>query len=128
MSTKAKVLSILGIVVLIGGFLTLKLVFNEDKQNQWSRSFTNAFGLNEGCLEIRDNGKVSVRFFKVEKLSTAKGTSDGGVRPYRFGRGIIDRNLDNVLSPSEESEGLKYFELSTFEKYLYYDASVKSVK
>ena len=121
---KMKIFSIVGVVLIIitvGGF---KLFFSEEAQNKISRSITSTFGTKEGCLEVTIGGKP-FRFMHVEKLSTAYGTDDHKPRPYRYGYGIIDRNLDGKVSPEELKQGKKYFEVPDFAQYIYYDASIK---
>jgi hypothetical protein len=113
------------LIITILGAVIFKLTFTEERQNKISRSITSAFGTKEGCVELRSGGKLTFRFFHVEKLSTAYGTDDDKPRNYRYGYGIRDLNLDNVLSESEKLEGKKYFEVPDFSDHVYYDASLK---
>ena len=59
------------------------------------------------------------RFIKIDKLTTAKGTDDGGVRPYRFGYGYIDSNFNYKVDKGEKKV---YFEISNYStQYVFYE-------
>jgi len=109
-------------VIIIGGLL-LRFFFTEEAQNKLNRGFTSLIGTKSGCMEFVSAGKTMQRFFNVEKLSTAMGTDDNNVRSYRYGYGYRDANLDDILSKSEKASGKKYFEISDFSQYIYYDKS-----
>ena len=50
-------------------------------------------------LEIYAGDKVARRFLKVDKISTALGTSDNAPRHYRYGYGVLDANLNMQVDP-----------------------------
>lgn len=82
----------------------------QESQNRIGRSLQNWTGTN-GVLEIYAGDKVVRRFLKIDKLSTATGTQDGNARPYRFGYGVMDENLNSIADPGEKKV---YFEISDF--------------
>ncbi len=89
----------------------------QETQNRISRSIQNWTGTN-GVLEIVSGGKVVKRFLEIDKLSTAVGTDDKATRPYRFGYGVLDENLNGVR---DEGERQVYFEVSDFgTPYIFY--------
>ena len=89
----------------------------QETQNRISRRLQNWTGTN-GVLEIFDGGKVIRRFMEIDKLSTAYGTGDGSSRPYRFGYGILDENLNGK---KDEGERKVYFEISDYSTpYVFY--------
>ena len=60
------------------------------------------------------------RFIHIDKLSTAHGTERNVDRPYRFGYGILDRNLNGI---KDEGEREVYFEFSDYStSYVFYDS------
>ena len=82
----------------------------QETQNKIGRSLNNWTGVN-GVLEVYAGDKVVKRFIKVDKMSTAMGTSDRIERPYRFGYGILDANLNGVVDAGEKKV---YFEVSDY--------------
>jgi len=92
----------------------------QETQNQISRSIQNWTGTN-GVLDIFSEGKVMYRFIQIDKLSTAQASSnDRSPRPYRFGYGIMDLNLDYKR---DESEKKVYFEISDYgTNYVFYES------
>ena len=52
-----------------------------------------------------------LRVLEIDKMSTATGTDEGGFRPYRFGYGVLDANLNSVVDPGEKKV---YFEISDY--------------
>jgi hypothetical protein len=89
----------------------------QEAQNQFSRSIQNWTGTN-GVLEIYAGDRLVQRFIKIDKLSTAYGTSDRQARGYRYGYGIIDTNLNGQADGSEKKV---YFEVSEFATYVFYE-------
>lgn len=90
----------------------------QETQNQIGRSIKNWTGTN-GTLEIYAGNQLVRRFIQIDKLSTAYGTDDSAPRPYRFGYGVLDANLDG-----EKSEGEKrvYFEFSDYSSnYVFFE-------
>ena len=82
----------------------------QEQQNKINRDIQNYIGTN-GVLEIYAGDKLVRRFLKVDKLSTAMGTDDNKPRPYRFGYGMLDENL-NMIADSHEKK--VYFEISDY--------------
>jgi hypothetical protein len=80
----------------------------QEQQNKIQRDIQNWTGTN-GVLEIYSGDKVARRFIKIDKLSTALGTDDGKPRPYRYGYGVLDENLNMIVDPGEKRV---YFEIS----------------
>jgi hypothetical protein len=89
----------------------------QEAQNQLGRSIQNWTGTN-GVLEVYSGDTLVRRFVKIDKLSTAYGTSDSQARGYRFGYGISDINLDGLPSAGEKKV---YFEVSEFSTYVFYE-------
>jgi hypothetical protein len=82
----------------------------QETQNQVSRTVQNWTGT-DGILEVYAGDKLVRRFIHIDKLSTAMGTKDGQPRPYRFGYGVLDENLDFEKSANESKV---YFEVSDY--------------
>lgn len=91
----------------------------QETQNQIGRTIQNWTGT-DGVLEIYAGDKLVHRFIKVDKLSTAYGTSDRQARGYRYGYGVHDLNLDGDVSPGEKKS---YFEVPDFATYIFYERS-----
>lgn len=89
----------------------------QERQNQIHRDIQNWTGTN-GVLEIYAGSQLVKRFLKIDKLSTAYGTEDNQARPYRFGYGVLDENLNGQV---DEGEKRVYFEVSDFSTYIFYD-------
>ncbi|OEU71112.1 MAG: hypothetical protein BA863_09825 [Desulfovibrio sp. S3730MH75] len=90
----------------------------QESQNKIGRSIQNWTGVN-GVLEVYSGGKLVKKFIKIDKLSTATGTSDKIERPYRFGYGILDANFNGIKDPGEEKV---YFEFSDFStSYIFFE-------
>ena len=91
----------------------------QETQNKIQRSIQNWTGTN-GVLEIYAGDKVMRRFLAIDKMSTAMGTDDNRPRPYRFGYGILDENLNGVADPGEKKV---YFEVSDYAtNYLFFES------
>jgi len=92
----------------------------QETQNQLGRSIQNWTGTN-GVLDVLAGDKVYMRFIKIDKLSTAMATSGKRekARPYRFGYGFRDRNLNYRVDPGEKKV---YFEVSDYSTaYVFYE-------
>ena len=90
----------------------------QEQQNKISRDIQNWTGTN-GVLEFYAGDKLVRRFLKIDKLSTAMGTQDGAPRPYRFGYGVLDENLNFTADPNEKKV---YFEISDYgSNYLFFE-------
>lgn len=89
----------------------------QETQNKFGRAVQNWTGT-DGILEIYFGEKLTKRFLDIDKLSTASGTGDGRPRPYRFGYGVLDANLNGQVDPGETKV---YFELSDYSTpYVFY--------
>jgi hypothetical protein len=108
------------ITILIGSVATLLMLSacTQETQNKIGRGINNWTGTN-GILEIYAGEKLVKRFMKIDKLSTASGTSNGSDRPYRYGYGVIDINLNGVTDAGEKEV---YFEFSDYStSYIFYE-------
>lgn len=99
--------------------LTLLAACTQESQNKLSRSIQNWTGTN-GTLEIYAGDKLVRRFIHIDKMTTATGTDDGHTRPYRFGYGVLDENLNNV---ADNNESKVYFEISDYStNYVFFES------
>lgn len=90
----------------------------QETQNKIGRAVQNWTGTN-GILEIYAGEKLVKRFIQIDKLTTAAGTTNGNDRPYRFGYGVLDENLNTTKDPGEEKV---YFEFSDYStSYIFYE-------
>lgn len=90
----------------------------QETQNSLSRSLQNWTGTN-GVLDVYAGDKLVHKFIQIDKLSTAKGTEDGNHRPYRYGYGIDDLNLNGKKDAGEKKV---YFEFSDYStSYVFYE-------
>jgi len=105
----------LAALVLCAGLLT---ACTQEQQNQFSRDIQNWTGTN-GVLEVYAGDKVVRRFLKIDKMSTALGTSDGLPRAYRYGYGVLDENLNMLVDPAEKKV---YFEISDYTNTVFFES------
>ena len=90
----------------------------QEMQNKISRSVQNWTGT-DGVLDVLSEGKVMYRFIKIDKLTTATATGGAGSRPYRFGYGVFDNNMNYILDGGEKKV---YFEISDYgTSYVFYE-------
>lgn len=90
----------------------------QETQNQFGRAVQNWTGT-DGILEIYAGEKLVKRFMKIDKLTTAAGTSSGNDRPYRYGYGVIDTNFDGIAN---DGNSKVYFEFSDYStSYIFYE-------
>lgn len=90
----------------------------QEQQNKIGREIQNWTGTN-GVLEFYAGDKLVRRFIKIDKLSTALGTDDGKPRPYRYGYGVLDDNLNFVADADEKRV---YFEISDYgSNYIFFE-------
>jgi hypothetical protein len=82
----------------------------QETQNKLGRAIQNWTGTN-GVLEIYAGDKLVRRFIEIDKLSTAVATQGSEARPYRFGYGVLDENLNMHEDPGEKKV---YFEFSDY--------------
>jgi hypothetical protein len=101
------------LLVLVAG-----VACTQETQNIVGRSLQNWTGTN-GVLDVYAGDKLVKRFLRIDKLSTAYGTDDGAPRPYRYGWGVLDANLNYTADPGEKRV---YFEFSDYStSYLFYE-------
>jgi hypothetical protein len=99
-------------------FFMLLINCTQESQNKLGRSIQNWTGT-DGVLEIYAGEKLIRRFIKIDKLSTAYGTSDNLPRSYRFGYGYLDENFN---LRKDEGEKKVYFEISDFStNYVFFE-------
>ncbi len=92
----------------------------QETQNRIGRAVQNWTGT-DGVLEVYAGDKLVKRFMKIDKLTTASATSGSKERPYRFGYGIMDENLNDQLDPDEKKK--VYFEFSDYStSYIFYES------
>jgi len=103
---------------LMGVMLLLLTACTQETQNSLSRSLQNWTGTN-GVLDVYAGDKLVHRFIKIDKLSTAYGTNDGKMRPYRYGYGYDDINFNLIRDKNEKKV---YFEFSDYStSYIFYE-------
>ena len=91
----------------------------QEQQNQLGRGIQNWTGTN-GVLEIYFGDKLAKRFLRVDKISTAIGTSDDVPRSYRYGYGYLDENQNFQV---DDGERKVYFELSDYSTpYVFFES------
>ena len=91
----------------------------QETQNQFGRALQNWTGT-DGILEIYAGNTLVKRFMKIDKLTTALGTSNDKDRPYRYGYGVMDVNLNGKLDADEKKK--IYFEFSDYStSYIFYE-------
>lgn len=106
--------SVLGVAIALG-----LVACTQETQNEIGRAVQNWTGTN-GVLEIYAGPQLIKRFIEIDKLSTATGTKDGLPRPYRFGYGVLDENLNGKRDPGEKKV---YFEISDYSTpYVFYES------
>ena len=109
----------ISLVIIAVGAAILSAGCTQEQQNKIGRDIQNWTGTN-GVLEFYAGDKMVRRFLKIDKLTTAMGTDDGKPRPYRFGYGVMDENLNFVADPGEKKV---YFEVSDYgSNYLFFES------
>lgn len=105
-------------ILLLFIFVLFVSACTQETQNSLSRSLQNWTGTN-GVLDIYAGDKLVHKFIKIDKLSTAQGTSNDVSRPYRYGYGIDDLNLNGKVDVGEKKV---YFEFSDYStSYIFYE-------
>lgn len=105
-------------------FVTTAAIFSllgctQETQNKLGRAIQNWTGTN-GVLEVYAGDKLVKRFLKIDKISTAVSTGGSADRPYRYGYGVMDVNLNNVV---DEGEKRVYFEFSDYStSYVFFES------
>jgi len=97
-------------VIVLAGFLLLLGACTQETQNKLGRAIQNWTGTH-GVLEVYAGEKLVRRFIEIDKLTTAIATQGATPRPYRFGYGIFDENLNMHKDPGEKKV---YFEFSDY--------------
>jgi hypothetical protein len=98
--------------------LLLMIGCTQETQNKIGRGIQNWTGT-DGVLDVYAGEQLVKRFIRIDKLSTAYGTSDDKPRPYRFGYGILDANQNYAIDPGEKKV---YFEFSDYStSYIFYE-------
>ncbi|MFT4730101.1 MAG: hypothetical protein ACI9UN_004624 [Granulosicoccus sp.] len=106
-----------GVIAAMAATLVLSSC-TQESQNNIGRSIQNWTGT-DGIIEIYAGEKLVRRFLEVDKLTTAAGTASGTERPYRFGYGIFDANLNGSADSGEKKV---YFEFSDYStSYIFYE-------
>ena len=91
----------------------------QETQNEIGRAVQNWTGT-DGVLEVYAGNTLVRRFLSIDKLTTASGTKDGLPRPYRFGYGVLDENLNGL---KDNGEKRVYFEISDYSTpYVFYES------
>ncbi|MCH9675797.1 MAG: hypothetical protein K0U93_30450 [Gammaproteobacteria bacterium] len=91
----------------------------QESQNKLGRAIQNWTGTN-GVLEIYAGDKLVKKFVRIDKLTTASATGGSADRPYRFGYGVLDVNMNGVADPGEKKV---YFEFSDYStSYVFYES------
>ncbi len=107
------------LTLLAGAALLALAGCTQETQNEIRRGIQNWTGTN-GVLEIYAGDKVVKRFVKIDKISTAFGTDDTKPRPYRYGYGILDENLNGT---ADDGEKRVYFEISDYSTpYVFFES------
>jgi len=108
---KLKLSILITFILLLGGC-------TQETQNKLSRSIQNWTGTN-GVLEVYAGDKLVKRFIDIDKLTTASGTDNNKDRPYRYGYGYNDKNLNGK---KDNGEYRVYFEFSDYStSYIFYE-------
>ncbi len=90
----------------------------QETQNKFGRAVQNWTGT-DGVLEIYAGDKLVKRFLEIDKLTTANSTQGNSPRPYRFGYGVLDSNLNGIKDADERKV---YFEFSDYStSYVFYE-------
>lgn len=99
--------------------IILSTACSQETQNKFGRAVQNWTGT-DGVLEIYAGEKLVRRFLEIDKISTATETDGNTPRPYRFGYGIMDANLNGARDDGEEKV---YFEFSDYStSYVFYES------
>ncbi len=107
------------VLIVAAGMLLLLTSCTQETQNKIGRSIQNWTGT-DGILEVYAGSTLVKRFMKIDKLTTATATSGKQERPYRFGYGKLDANLNGVIDADEKKK--VYFEFSDYStSYIFYE-------
>ncbi len=104
--------------IAIASLILLLAACTQETQNKLGRAVQNWTGT-DGVLEVYAGERLVKRFLQIDKLSTAVATQGSVPRPYRFGYGINDLNLNGVKDAGEQEV---YFEFSDYStSYIFYE-------
>jgi hypothetical protein len=108
------------LVFLLAGAASVAMTLSactQEQQNTIRRDIQNWTGT-DGVLEIYAGPQLVRRFLKIDKLSTALGTTDNTPRSYRYGYGVFDANLNMQVDPGEKRV---YFEITEYSTYVFFE-------
>ena len=106
------------IVFLASTIMIIMTGCTQETQNKIGRAIQNWTGT-DGILEVYAGEKLVKRFMKIDKLTTAIATNGSTPRPYRYGYGILDENLNGKVDSNEKRV---YFEFSDYStSYIFYE-------
>lgn len=111
-------LRVVGLAAIAAGLLLGLSACTQETQNKMGRAIQNWTGTN-GVLEIYAGDKLVRRFIEIDKLSTAVSTQGSSSRPYRFGYGVFDENLNMHRDPGEKEVYFEFSDYSTF--YVFFE-------
>ena len=104
--------------IAIASLILFLTACTQETQNKLGRAVQNWTGT-DGVLEVYAGERLVKRFMQVDKLSTAVSTQGSQPRPYRFGYGVNDLNLNGVVDAGEKEV---YFEFSDYStSYVFYE-------
>jgi hypothetical protein len=113
-----KVIATLAVVLCTAAIAAGLASCTQETQNEIGRTVRNWTGT-DGILEVYAGDKLVKRFMKIDKLTTATGTKVDEARPYRFGYGVLDSDLDGQPDPGGKQI---YFEISDYStSYVFYE-------
>ena len=91
----------------------------QESQNQIGRDINN-WTVTNVILEVYAGSTLVKRFMEIDKLTTALGTSNDKDRPYRYGYGFLDANLNGTIEKNEKKK--IYFEFSDYStSYIFFE-------
>ncbi|HHO65086.1 MAG TPA: hypothetical protein ENJ71_01055 [Epsilonproteobacteria bacterium] len=112
-------------LLLVSALVLLFTGCTQETQNSLSRSLQNWTGTN-GVLDVYAGNKLVHKFIKIDKVSTAFGSNDGKMRPYRYGYGVDDLNFNGIVDDGEKKV---YFEFSDYStSYIFYERNQAQAK
>ncbi len=108
-------------ILLISATMLTLSACTQETQNKFGRALQNWTGT-DGILEIYAGDKLVKRFIEIDKLTTAVSTNGNTARPYRFGYGVLDANLNGM---KDADEAQVYFEFSDYStSYIFHEKPV----
>ena len=89
----------------------------QEQQNRMSHGIQNWTGTN-GVMDVYAGEKLTMRFLKVDKMTTGLGRNDGEKRAYRYSYGYYDVNQNYKVDKGEKKV---YFEVGDYSNYVFYE-------